>query len=151
METKRTRLYLGESSHTHRCAVCETDIPCDSPEDPQGCMVSALTCGNCDDISQTFPSTGYGDYEPDDGFMPQDSDADDSYRDQDTADSFEATLQDNGHRIEDYDAIDFFDPTQEGDRPEDEEWFPEAQTKPENPSTSPARRGGWKKKGRGKR
>ena len=72
METKRTPLYLGESSHTHRCAVCETDISCDSPEDPQGCMVNALTCGDCDDISQTLPSTGSGDYEPDDGFMPQD-------------------------------------------------------------------------------
>ena len=133
METKRTPLYLGESSHTHRCAVCETDIPCESPEDPQGCMVSALTCGDCD------------------GFMPQDSDADDTYRDQDTADSFEATLQDNGHRIEDYDAIDFFESMLQGNDHSDEEWFPEAQTKPENPSTSPARRGGWKKKGRGKR
>ena len=151
METKRTPLYLGESSHTHRCAVCETDIPCDSPEDPQGCMVNALTCGDCDDISQTLPSTGSGDYEPDDGFMPQDSDADNTYRDQDTADSFEDLLQGDDHRIEDYDAVGFFESMLQGNDHSDEEWFPEAQTKPENPSTSPARRGGWKKKGRGKR
>ena len=146
-----TKLSLGTTSHSHRCVICEAEIPCDNPEDAQDCLVSALTCGNCDDIFQTLPSTGFGDYEPDDGFMPQDSGADDTYRDQDTADSFEATLQDNGHRIEDYDAVGFFESMLQGNDHSDEEWFPEAQTKPENPSTSPARRGGWKKKGRGKR
>ena len=146
-----TKLSLGTTSHSHRCVICEAEIPCDNPEDAQDCLVSALTCGNCDDISQTLPSTGSGDYEPDDGFMPQDSDADDTYRDQDTADSFEATLQDNGHRIEDYDAIYFFDPTQEGDSPEDEEWFPEPQTRPERPIAPLVRKATKSKKQRGKR
>ena len=151
METKRTPLYLGESSHTHRCAVCETDIPCDSPEDPQGCMVSALTCGDCDDISQTLPSTGSGDYEPDDGFMPQDSDADNTYRDQDTADSFEDLLQGDDHRVEHYDAVDSFTSILESDNRVNEDWVPDPQTRPEIPTAPPVRMTTKSKKRRGKR
>ena len=47
-----TKLSLGTTSHSHRCLVCDAQIPCDSPEDPQDCLVSALICGDCDDVEQ---------------------------------------------------------------------------------------------------
>ena len=40
------------TSDSHHCVICETEIPCDSPEDPQDCLVSAITCGTCDDAGQ---------------------------------------------------------------------------------------------------
>lgn len=42
------------TSHSHQCIVCSSAIPCDSPDDPQGCFVSALTCGICDDAVNNF-------------------------------------------------------------------------------------------------
>ena len=39
----------GDGRHTHQCINCQAEIPCDSPDDPQGCFVSTLTCGSCDD------------------------------------------------------------------------------------------------------
>ena len=36
-----TKLSLGTTSHSHRCVICEAEIPCDNPEDAQYCLVSA--------------------------------------------------------------------------------------------------------------
>ena len=146
-----TKLSLGTTSHSHRCVICEAEIPCDNPEDAQDCLVSALTCGNCDDISQTLPSTGSGDYEPDDGFESKDSDANDVSRDQDLADSFEDLLQGDYHRIEDYDAVDSFTSILESDNRVNEDWVPDPQTRPERPTAPPVRMTTKSKKRRGKR
>ena len=135
-----TRPVLAETSHTHRCVVCDTQIPCDSPEDPQDCLVGALTCGDCDDIPQDLPLTESGDFDPDDSFVSQDSDA---------ANGFEDMMPGNGHRADDYDAVDFFEATLKSDDHRDEEWFPEPQTRPQSPNKPSGRSGSKSKKGRG--
>ena len=33
-----TKLSLGTTSHSHRCVICEAEIPCDNPEDAQDCL-----------------------------------------------------------------------------------------------------------------
>lgn len=45
----RTIIAPGGNSHTHRCMVCDTQIPCDSPEDAGQCEMSALTCAPCEE------------------------------------------------------------------------------------------------------
>ena len=53
METvKRSSLFEAKPDHIHQCVSCGAEIPCDSPEEPQDCLMAALTCGSCDDGSQ---------------------------------------------------------------------------------------------------
>ena len=53
METvKRSSLFEAKTDHIHQCVSCGAEIPCDSPEEPQDCLVTALTCGSCDDAGQ---------------------------------------------------------------------------------------------------
>ena len=35
-----TKLSSGTASRSHRCVICEAEIPCDNPEDAQDCLVS---------------------------------------------------------------------------------------------------------------
>ena len=54
METvKRSSLFEAKTDHIHQCVSCGAEIPCDSPEEPQDCLVTALTCGSCDDAGQS--------------------------------------------------------------------------------------------------
>ena len=89
MEIKRTPLYLGDSTHTHRCVVCDAEIRCESPDDPQGCLVNALSCGDCDEPfqgkdgvgdveAQEFPDLSQGNDEEDwiDDFLMEEDEAD---------------------------------------------------------------------------
>ena len=46
---RRNRTDPGDNSHTHRCVVCDAQIPCDSPGDAGQCEVSALTCAPCEE------------------------------------------------------------------------------------------------------
>ena len=53
METvKRSSLFEAKTDHVHQCVSCGAKIPCDSPEEPQDCLVAALTCGSCDDAGE---------------------------------------------------------------------------------------------------
>ena len=107
--------------------------------------------GTATTFPRDLPLTESRDFDPDDSFVSQDSDADDTFQDQDTADSFEDMLPGNGHRADDYDAVDFFEATLKSDDRRDEEWFPEPQTRPQSPNKPSARSGSKSKKGRGKR
>ena len=50
---KRTLLYEAKTGHFHQCVSCGAEFPCDSPEELQDCLVTALTCGSCDDAGQS--------------------------------------------------------------------------------------------------
>ena len=67
----------GDNSHTHRCVVCDAQIPCDNPEDAQLCEVGARICAPCEedfrDQDAREPSDDrdrarHGEEESDDGF-----------------------------------------------------------------------------------
>ena len=45
----RNRTAPGDNSHTHRCVVCDAQIPCDNPEDAQLCEVGARICAPCEE------------------------------------------------------------------------------------------------------
>ena len=47
-----TRRGSVSTSHTHLCVVCDTPIPCESPEDSQHCTATAIVCSACDGSSQ---------------------------------------------------------------------------------------------------
>ena len=54
METvKRSSLFEAKTDHIHQCVSCGAEIPCDSPEEPQDCLMATLTCGSCDDAGQS--------------------------------------------------------------------------------------------------
>ena len=54
METvKRSSLFEAKTDHIHQCVSCGAEIPCESPEEPQDCLVTTLTCGSCDDAGQS--------------------------------------------------------------------------------------------------
>ena len=59
METvKRSSLFEAKTDHIHQCVSCGAEIPCDSPEEPQDCLVTTLTCGSCDDTGQSPDDLG---------------------------------------------------------------------------------------------
>ena len=66
METvKRSSLFEAKTDHIHQCVSCGAEIPCESPEEPQDCLVTTLTCGSCDDTGQSpddldFPEAADG-------------------------------------------------------------------------------------------
>ena len=54
METvKRSSLFEAKTDHIHQCVSCGAEIPCESPEEPQDCLVTTLTCSSCDDTGQS--------------------------------------------------------------------------------------------------
>ncbi len=136
MEIKRTKLYLGETSHSHRCIVCNVcnaEMPCDSPDDPQSCFLSALTCGSCDDAVQDYDASSI--------FNPQDADG---------RDLFEDILQ--GDASDDRDGVDLFEDIFSGDNCGlNEEWFADTRYDPKRSTQSTGRKTTKKKKRRGRR
>ena len=138
MEIKRTKLYLRETSHSHRCIVCDAVMPCDSPDDPQSCFLSALACGSCDDAVQDPDASSI--------FNLQDADGRDRFADILQGDDSPRDVSD------DRDGVDLFDDIFSGDNcGQNEEWFADTRFDPKSSAQSPGRKTTKKKKRRGRR
>ena len=137
---------MATITHTHRCVICDAPIPCDSPDAPQDCLVSALTCSSCEDISQ--------DWDGGDAFTPQVNGV--------GVDYFQDICPSQGDEANVSQAHDSVDNLRicyrtglvsdtEAMTAGDEEWVPDLQTRPERPSQPPVRTTARRKKGRGQR
>ena len=133
-----TREAVPNRSHTHHCIICDEEISCYNPNDPQDCLFSVAVCDSCsDDFEDLLPGVE------------------------------EDEAEENGESPEDYMLVfegtdprqpddEFFDVMLQADRKDGEDWFndePLVRTEPVVTKPSKTRKSrinkkpgrGWKK------
>ena len=66
-----TREAVPSQSHTDHCIICDEEISCHNPNDPQDCLFSSAVCDSCSDEFQDLIPSGRED-EFQDGYAGDD-------------------------------------------------------------------------------
>ena len=143
-----TREAVPSRSHTHHCIICDEEISCHNPNDPQDCLFSAAVCDSCsDEFEDLLP--GVEEDEAEEKRESTEEQADDWAPPVDYMLVFERT---DPRQPDD----EFFDVMLQADRKDGEDWFndePLVRTEPVVTKPSKTRKSrinkkpgrGWKK------
>ena len=120
-----TREAVPSQSHTHHCIICDEEISCHNPNDPQDCLFSSAVCDSCSDEFEDLLPGVEEDEAGENGGSPEER-ADDWAPTADYMLVFEGT---DPRQPDD----EFFDVMLQGNGDEGEEWFddePPVRTEP---------------------
>ena len=146
-----TREAVPSRSHTHRCIICDEELPWQNPNDPQDCMLSSAVCDSCNDEFEDLLPRSEKDESEDDDLTDREI-AEDPGKDWDPLAEYALEFEGcNPHHSD----VEVFYAVLQADRNREEEWFHDAPpvhteqavTKPlkERKARGKKKAGGWKK------